>query len=90
MKRIVDIDIAHKQAIDEDYERSMTLVLDELKRLYKANESRLGAYNIMKQFEHTHLHLNMWRQEKLAKAWCSVEIDEILRKFVNWMDEVSE
>ncbi|MBC2048244.1 hypothetical protein [Listeria booriae] len=88
--KIVDIEIAHNQALDEDYERSATLVLDELKRVYQSCLRELGAYDIMKEFENTHLRLNRWRQEKLAKAWCSVDSDEILRKFMDWIDEVSE
>ncbi|PNP88952.1 hypothetical protein BMT55_13860 [Listeria newyorkensis] len=90
MKQILDIDTAHKQALEADYERSVTLVLDELKHLYESYLRELGAYSVMKEFEHTHLRFNAFRQEKLAKAWCSVEIDEIVRKFMNWMDEVSE
>lgn len=90
MKQIVGIDIAHDMALDEDYERSMTLVLDELKQLYGEYGCLLGAYDIMKEFEHTHMRLNMHRKEKLAKAWVDVESDETLRKFMDWMDEVSE
>ncbi|EUJ44439.1 hypothetical protein [Paenilisteria rocourtiae] len=90
MKRILDIDIAHEKALKEDYERSMTLVLDELKRLYRIVKRELGAYYIMKYFEHSHLRMNRWRQEKFVKAWIDVDSDEILRNFMDWIDGVRE
>ncbi|WP_430534433.1 hypothetical protein [Listeria rocourtiae] len=90
MKRILDINIAHEKALEEDYKRNRALVLDELKRLYTSYSSQLGAYEIIEEFEYTHMRLNMHRKEKLAKAWWNVETDDILRKFMSWIDEVSE
>lgn len=88
--KIVDIEIAHNQALEEDYERSATVVLDELKRLYRASEREIDAYNVMKEFEKTYLRVNLWRDNKLAKAWFDVETDDLLRKFLDWMDEVTK